>query len=340
MDIYDTRALIATVYNLLPSPSFLTRTFFPNARYADTQAVAIDIFTGKRRIAPFVHPLREGRYVESIGFQTVEFTPPTVKDKRRLDPTRAVRRSIGERIGGSFSPIEREMANLAFELEDQMGMLARRIEVMAGSALSSSSVTIVGDGYPTSVVAFGRDPALTVTLTGASRWGQTGIYPTMDLDTWAAKVQRTSGRTVTDVVFTQGAWQPFRADPRVAQIIGSLVNGNANFQAAGVRANTGGTPLGTWGPYRLWLYNDWYIDPADNTEKPILADGTVLLGSAEIDGTVAYGVILDADIGFPVQGAAPKSWVEKDPGVRWLMLQSAPIVIPTNVNASFSAQVI
>jgi hypothetical protein len=33
-----------------------------------------------------------------------------IVDKRVLDPTRPVMRSLGERIGGGLSPIEREMA--------------------------------------------------------------------------------------------------------------------------------------------------------------------------------------------------------------------------------------
>lgn len=340
MDLYSTTALVATVENLLLPQTFLLERFFPRAVFSETAAVAIDVFTGKRRLAPFVNPLREGRYVESLGFQTTEFVPPTIKDKRRLDPLRAVRRAMGERIGGALNPQQRAAANLGLELQDQLGMVMRRMEWMAANALASSAVTIVGDGYPPVTIGFGRDPSLTVTLTGSNRWGQAGIYPTDMLDAWALQVGMTSGRQVTDVVFTNGAWKAFRADPRVAQIIGSLVNGNADFSAAGVRANTGAKRLGMWGDYQLWLYNEWYIDPVDNLQKPMLPDGTVLLGSPDIDGTRAFGVILDEDIGFPVQGFAPKSWVEKDPGVRWLLMQSAPLTIPTNVNASFAAQVL
>jgi hypothetical protein len=340
MEIYSTAALVAVVQNMLTPGSFLLDMFFPNAVYSDTATVAIDVFVGKRRLAPFVNPLRESRFVESLGFSTTEFVPPTIKDKRRLDPMRAVRRAIGERIGGGLTPQERSQANLGLELEDQLGMVTRRMEWMAANALASSAVTIVGDGYQAATIAYGRNSGQTIALSGGARWGQAGVYPTNDLDTWALLVQRNSGRTVTDVVFTPGSWAPFRADPRVSQIIGSLVNGNPNFQAAGVRSVTGGMALGTWGPYRLWMYNDWYVDPTDNVEKPMLTDGTIILGSQDLQGTRAFGVILDEDIGFPVQGFAPKSWVEKDPGVRWLLMQSAPLVIPTNVNAALAATVI
>ena len=35
-----------------------------------------------------------------------------------------------------------------------------------------------------------------------------------------------------------------------------------------------------------------------------------------------------------------KSWVEEDPAVRYLMLQSAPLVVPYRVNASLCAKVL
>lgn len=337
--LYDTSTLIAVVENMLTPNSFLLDRFFPRTVYSDTAAVAIDVVVGKRRLAPFVNPLREGRYVESLGFQTTEFVPPYIKDKRRFDPMRAVRRAIGERIGGSLTPQERTQANLGFEMEDQIGMITRRMEWMAANALASSSVTIVGDGYQPATITYGRDIGQTVTLTGPARWGQTDVSPVADLDRWSGIVQMNSGRKVTDVVFTNSAWAAFRNDPRVSQIIASLANGNPNFQAAGVRPDLGAVDLGSWGTYNLWLYNEYYIDPVDGLQKPMLPDGTVILGSPEIEGTRAFGVILDEDIGFPVQGYAPKSWVEKDPGIRWLLMQAAPLVIPTNVNASFAAKV-
>ncbi|WP_419900696.1 major capsid protein [Roseomonas sp. USHLN139] len=339
-DIYSTAVLARVVQNMLLPSSFLLDRYFTNEIRFDTEEVAIDIFVGKRRLAPFVHPLREGRFVESLKFQTALYRPPYVKDKRKLDPRRAIRRAIGERIGGDLTPQERTQVNLGLEMEDQMGMLTRRMEQMAASALASGTVTLQGDGFPTATISFGRSANLNVVLTGASRWGQAGVSPAADIEDWAARVVRESGRKVREITFTNAAWKAFRADPMVAQVIASFANGNPNFAAAGVNRDVGAVYLGTWGEWDLYLYNDWYIDPVDGVEKPMLADGTVILGSPDIEGTRAFGVILDEDIGFPVQGFAAKSWVEKDPGVRWLLMQAAPLVIPTNVNASLGAQVI
>jgi hypothetical protein len=339
LSIYETATLIKVVENLKEPSQFLLDMFFPNATQSDTELVALDVFDGKRRLAPFVNPLVEGKFVESLGYRTATFAPPYLKPKGRLDPKRAIRRQMGEKIGGSMSPQERAAANLRFEMEDQLNQIYRRLEWMAAKAMADGAITVVGEGVPTAVINFGRAGALNITLSGGSRWGQAGISPSNNIDDWAALVLQQSGFPVTDVVFTPTAWRLFRADPLVASIVASFRNGNEDFEAAGVRPERGGIRLGTWGQYTLWLYYEWFIDPVDGVEKPMLVDGTVLLGSRQVDGVRAFAAIQDEDVNFPVIPFCPKTWTEKDPGARWLMTQSAPLTIPSRVNASLSAKV-
>ena len=98
--LYDTATLILVVPNLKRAQRFLLDEFFPNITISDTEFVALDVDIGKRRIAPFVSPLVEGRLVESRRIQTNEFKPAYIKDKRAPDLRRPVRRMIGERLGG------------------------------------------------------------------------------------------------------------------------------------------------------------------------------------------------------------------------------------------------
>jgi hypothetical protein len=79
--------------------------------------------------------LVEGKLVESRKYQTNRFKPAYIKDKRAPDLRKPVRRQIGERIGGGdLTPEQRQQANLAFEMEDQIDMLDRRLEWMAAQA--------------------------------------------------------------------------------------------------------------------------------------------------------------------------------------------------------------
>lgn len=338
--IYDTNTLIQVVPNLKRPTSFLLDRFFPNIVTSDTEFVSIDVDVGKRRMAPFVSPLVEGKLVEQRRMQTNVFKPAYIKDKRAPDLRKPVRRMIGERIGGDMTGAEREMANLEFEMTDQTDMITRRLEWMAASALLAGSVTVTGDGFPTVVVDFGRDPALTVAKTGSAKWTPANVVagnasPTTDLEAYQRQVLKSSGAVIEDIVFTTSPWQAFLADPLVkGAVFYPKLGEEGNQVNPGAQINKGGVLKGKWGQYNLWLYNEWYVDDATNTEKPMLVDGSVVMAGSAMMGTRAFGQILDPFFNYASLPFAPKTWVTEDPAQRLLLMQSSPIVIPSRVNAA------
>ncbi|MDA8092344.1 MAG: major capsid protein [Betaproteobacteria bacterium] len=337
--VYDTNMLIQLVPNLKRAQKFLLDTFFPNVLTSDTEYVSIDVDVGKRRMSPFVSPLVEGKLVEQRRYQTNVLKPAYIKDKRAPDLRKPVRRQIGERIGGELTGAERMMANLVFEMEDQVDMLDRRLEWMAAQALMTGTVTVEGEGFPTTLVDFGRDASLTVTLSGASQWGQAGVSPSADIEQWGHQMLKSSGGVATDIVFTTTPWGYFLDDPVVKAAIWYPGNGGrANDIDVGAQIQRGAQYKGRWGQYRLWVYNDWYVDD-NNVEQPMMTDGTVVLSGADLMGTRAFGQILDPTFNYAALPYAPKTWVEQDPAQQFMLMQSSPIVIPSRVNASMSANV-
>ena len=89
----------------------------------------------------------------------------------------------------------------------------------------------------------------------------------------------------------------------------------------------------------LWLYNEWYVDPVSDIEYPMVPDGTVILASNEMQGVRAFGCILDPRFNYGPLAFAPKMWVMEDPAQLVMLMQSAPIVIPSRVNAALCATV-
>ncbi|MGO4379737.1 MULTISPECIES: major capsid protein [unclassified Duganella] len=343
--VFDTNTLIAVVPNLKRPQKFLLDRFFPNVEMSDSEYVSIDVDVGKRRMSPFVSPLVGGKLVESRRTQTNMFKPAYIKDKRAPDLRKPVRRAIGEQIGGSLTGAEREAANLELELTDQLDMLDRRLEWMAASALINGTVTITGEGFPTVVVDFGRDASLTVAKSGTGRWIKANIdagtaSPTNDVSAWAQQMLKKSGAAPTDIVFSTSAWNGFKLDPALQ---GAIVypklsdSGNAINPAAMIKP--GAQYQGRWGQYDLWVYNDWYVDD-NNVEQPMIPDGALIMTGGELQGTRAFGQVLDPEHNYQALPYAPKTWVEKDPAQRLLLLQSSPIVIPARANACMSAQVI
>lgn len=344
--IYDTNTLIGLVPNLKRSQKFLLDKFFTNIVLSESEKVSIDVDVGKRRMSPFVSPLVEGKLVESRRMQTNEFKPAYIKDKRAPDLRKPVRRALGERIGGALKGIERQMANLEFEVTDQIDMLDRRCEWMAASALVTGTVTIKGDGFPTTVIDFGRDPELTVAKTGAQQWTKENIdagtaSPTEDIENWQTVILQKSGAVTTDIVFTTSAWNGFKLDPALkGAIFFPKLGESGNSINIGPQIARGAIYKGRWGQYDLWLYNDWYVDDDTNQEMPMVADGTVIMSGADMMGTRAYGMIVDPKFNYESMAYAPKTWLIEDPAQQILLLQAAPIMIPSQVNAALSAKVV
>lgn len=346
--IYDTNKLIAVVPNLKTAQSWLLDSFFRNIEMSDTEFVSIDIDVGERRMSPFVSPLVEGKLVEQRRMQTNTMKPAYIKDKRAPDLRKPVRRMIGERIGGEMTPMERQQANLEFEMSDQLDLLTRRQEWMASQVLQTGTVTIAGDGFPSTLVDFGRSPTLTVSLSGSSVWGYAANFdpqgrdplPRLDIDEWGYQIMKESGAVCTDIVFTTTPWIKFQN--------GQGIYGAINFpKLAGVdglklqpgsQIKKGAQYKGQWGQYDLWLYNDWYIDQ-NGVEQQMIPDGTVIMTGPELMGVRGYGNILDPDFNYEGLPYAPKTWTQHDPGQRLIMMQSSPLIIPARVNACLAATV-
>ncbi|MGC0122414.1 capsid protein [Providencia rettgeri] len=348
MNIFDTNVLVQVVPNLKTSQNWLLDKFFPNVVESDTEEVSIDVDVGLRRMAPFVSPLVEGKLVESRKFQTNSFKPAYIKDKRAPDLRKPIKRQIGERIGGQYTAAERAELNLQLEMVDQIDMINRRLEWMASNALVSATVTVTGEGYETKVVNFGRAAELTVTLSGSDKWpiqvdaGKTNTQPSDDIEDWAGRILKNSGAAATDIVFTTKSWKAFRLDTTIKDtaITFPALGPFGNQINAGTQVQKGAVYKGHWGNYDLWLYNDWYIDPVDNIEKPMIPDGSVIMSGADLMGTRAFGAIIDPAFDYGPLAFAPKSWLEHDPAQRFLMMQSSPLVIPSRVNAALCATVV
>ena len=146
-------------------------------------------------MAPFVSPLVEGKLVEQRRIQTNTFKPAYIKDKRAPDLRKPIRRQIGERIGGEPAKgPEREMANIMFEMEDQVDMVQRRLEWMAAQVLLTGTLLVAGSGFEPVTIDFGRSSTLTIDLTGAAQWGQAGVVPTQDIEAWQKQILRRERR--------------------------------------------------------------------------------------------------------------------------------------------------
>ena len=341
MDIFSTHILAKVVENLKTPSSFLLDTFFPNVQTSDKDEIFFDITDSKPRITPFVSPLLPGKVVDGGGYQTKSFKPAYVKDKRRFDPSIPFKRTAGEIIGGNLSPSQRYERALATTLTDQLNNLTRREEVMAAEILRTGQVVVSGDGYPSATVGFGRDAALTKALTGSATWATSGVNPIDNLEDWATLIQDKSGTVAKTVIMDPDAWKIFRAKDEVKKFL-DYRRGTTNTLSVDpfVRGEDSKVRyVGSIGDFDIYVYNDTYINDS-GVESKLLPSKTVILGSKTgLEGTRCYGAIHDEKANWTATRYFTKSWVEEDPSVRWLLLQSAPLVVPYRPNASLCATI-
>jgi hypothetical protein len=108
----------------------------------------------------------------------------------------------------------------------------------------------------------------------------------------------------------------------------------------GQKVVEGGSFQGTIDGFNIWTYSGWYVDPLDGVEKEIWPADVIALVSAALEGVRAYGAIKDGKAGLRALPFFPKMWEEDDPPVEFLMLQSAPLLVPMRPDASYALDVV
>lgn len=344
MDIYSTQVLNRVVEETPANPSFLLNTFFPLVETSDTETIMFDTVKGRRRISPFVAPHIEGQVITEAGFETNSFKPAYIKDKRVFEPGKQFKRRAGEKIGGSLTPAQRLRASVGLAVADQLEMWTRRLEVMAAEVLLTGKAVISGEKYPTQTVDFKRDAGLTVTLLGNDKWSHEDSAPLDDIEEWAGTIFRTSGVVVKDVIFAMDVWQAIREKKNVKDKLDTQVktlNENKAFFGPLVLGADGYRLVAVFGDFRLWVYQNFYEHPVTGIDTPVLPDGHLIMASAKgVEGVRHFGAIKDLKAGLQPREFFMKSWENEDPSVRYMLGQSAPLLVPYHVNTTLGAKVL
>ena len=338
--IYDTAVLNRVVQRLHPLPTFFLDTFFPEVLLSEKEEIYFDVVENKPRIAPFVHPLRGGKLVEDLGYSTKSFKPAYIKDKRVHNQLKAIKRLAGENFNGDLSMEQRLQIRLREDLQDQRDMLTRRLEVMAAEAIMSGTQTILGDGID-AVVNFGRDSDLTVTLTSTAKWDDNSkTDQANDLETWSQLLLEKSGAGDCIVVMDVKAWKLLKRDTNLPKLLDRMYKpgDGTNLNLAPRFRVDGASYKGNIGDFEIWVYSHPYVNDAGASVN-LMPDNTVILASRNrVEGVRHYGAILDLD-NLRASQQFVKSWIEEDPSVRYLLSQSAPLLVPYRTNATMKITV-
>ena len=114
---------------------------------------------------------------------------------------------------------------------------------------------------------------------------------------------------------------------------------------SGFREDSGVLPIGVVDGFKIYHYTQWYEHPQTGTLTEMIPANKVIMGVAggSTRNTVHYGAIQDLEYApgsMIEQKIFPKTWLEKDPSVRWLLMQASPLVSLQEPDTTIAARVV
>lgn len=346
MEIFDTLTLAGVRQVQQVLPQYWLDLLYPQTMTFDSEQIFFDQVKTRRRMAPFVAPNVQGKVQKTQGFNTVTFKPAYVKPKSVINPEQTIKRLAGEAPLGTLSREQRFDIVVANAVKEHQDQIRRRWEWMAARAAIDSSVTVSGENYPTVTVDFQRDASLSAILVGTAKWDAVATAtPLDDLEDMRRKVNKLAKSSITRLTFGLDAWAAFTKNQAVRDLLDNTKRGS---QTEFNRAIAEGTPeeyrgsiegQNGMGKLELWTYDDSYEDD-NGAEQPFMDSGTVVGTGPGFAGVRCFGAIQDISAGLAALEIFQKMYDEQDPSVRYLLSQSAPLMIPGEPNASFKLKVV
>ena len=345
-DLFDLVTMTSIVSRTKTSPHYWLDQFFPTTINFDSEWIMWDkVFGDDRKLAPFVVPSAMGRPQKLDGYETLRFKPAYSKQKDVVDYTMILDRVAGEALGGTLTLAQRRLAIKTELLRRQKVKQKNTQNWLAARAIIDGKVTISGEDYPTTLVDFRRDPNLTMVLTGAAKWDQATANPLADIRDMRIEAQGLSGARIRRVTFGGNAWELFCLRVDVKEMM------NKNYGGTNVNVtliNDGypdsiefmGTIAGSSGQGAIDVYVDTsrYVDAA-GVEQFHLDQNTVCGVSESVAGVRCFGAIMDNKADYKSLEFFTKNWEIEDPSQEYLLMQSAPLMVPKEPNATYSIKV-
>lgn len=341
-DIFDTLTMLEAVEQMSAPRRFLLNTFFNGGmpETFGTETVTIDIIKGQRKMAPFVHPTLPGSVSARKGFTSSTYKPPYIQPKRATRAELILKRSAGDNPFSTRTALERAGERLGRDLLEMDEEIIRREEWMCAQALTTGKIRVVGEGVD-DTIDFLMEDTHKVTL-ASGRWNTDASDPIGNLRQWRRLIAKDSGRSANVAVLSSGAQDAFQSNKKVLEQLNSRRVDMGLIKPE--ELPDGVTYIGYLNDpgVDLYAYDEWYADD-EGEDQPVIPEGGLILGSTSTRNAMLYAAIQDMEAiesGLVEAARFPKSWVTKEPSMRWLKLQSAPLAGLLEPNAFLFAKVV
>jgi hypothetical protein len=336
VSLFETRELIAVANQVPASGTFLQDTFFGKEEVVPSERVDIVVRKGKRTLAPFVSPKVAGKVVKTSTQTVRTYKPAYIKEKWVTEAEDIIGKTENVFYAENNSISEVLAERITRETQEHKENLVRRVEWMSSQVLTTGKVEVKGEGVE-EVIDFGFDSNQFVVLTD-NTWDSDTVDPIAMMREWRRERVKAGGIAPNVAVFGSEAIDAFINNAKVKDALDMrrMDRGMINPEVL---------PQGVtyWGyipeiATDIYSYDEWYIDENGN-EKPMVPTKGVVYGSDKTQAKRVYGAIKDLRA-LTATKFFLKSWEVEDPSARFMLLQSAPLVVPTEVDAFMYAEVL
>lgn len=360
-DIYNcqnltTERLQGLLSCVRPNDQFFFRNIFRDAISFDTEIISFPRVYGSEnaQLIPFVCPCDQAPILDvtNDSMEMLSFKPPYVKGKAIVNVCEPFQKTVGEFCETEFTEEQRFRMKVAEVTRALELSLQQREEQMMAEAFVYGKYIVESDLYPKTLIDFKRNPEHENICFD---WNKESCTIYDDLQDIIDMVFCNSNAQIDNIMLGVDACRALKRNKHFIELLKcereigrSLIDQNidisltpdCNGPIRGVRRE------GNIGCLTIWCSNQSYEACDENgmrVKVPFIPRDAIIgwaSGPADcgIGATRLYGAIRDIN-SLRATDRFIKSWVQEDPSSLCIMLQSAPMPVIINPNASFSGTV-
>jgi hypothetical protein len=342
MPLYTTKAMLKALNQVHKPKGFLLNTFVKGGTENHTEkTVEIDIVRHGKKMAPFVSPIRQGIVLEKEGYETRTHTIPYIKIKQPTEAQEVFQRLPGNTIyDQNMSPAKFVAQSMKKTLKEIDEMIWRTEEKMASDAMQTGKVIVSGKGLEYQIDFGMKSTHLPdISLVAGDRWDAETADIKGQLEDLGDLVSDDSGLNASDVILGHSVARAMLKNP---SYIGSLDRRRIDRGEIKIsRLPDGVKYLGfdRDSGLDMWTYNEKYFDEDSQTYKYLIDPKKIVVGSRNAMFKRHYGLIQNVQSAY-VGPRFPTNWIENDPSVHYMMIESAPLVALHQPDAFVCAKVL
>ena len=340
---YEPSVLADLSRRIKPPQSFLSQMFKSRPQdFHTSRRLELQLQTGGGVAAPYCRVTSAAIPMAGYDVTTRDVVVPHIRVKRSLAAVDALYQGAGEGVQSFYTPTQRAQMRLVEDMEILSNAIENAKEIQASQIVTTGKVVIKGHDIDAEI-DYGRNPAHSFTLAGATRWNQATGVPSADFKN-ATRLISQNGLATCDMVIMGGdAFEAFISNPAVFKDLDNR------------RLDPGSTPRTTLSPVEgaryqgriygldIWVYEqtlrtvntEGLLNP---TSVALIPQNMVVFMASLSDNRVHFAPVMEIDNCIAIDKFY-KMVKHEDPSSRDLIMTSSPLMVPHNPDAFVAIQV-